>query len=214
MRPFVSADSARPAIGRVPLLPVIDRSSLDIRPIDRIGLPQSVPQPRPNEIETMVALLNSVAPRSMIEFGCRDGCTAGVLLRNVVSLERYTGIDVPMSYQPGLDHQRQETVADPGRYALSDPRFELVIRDRGSLDLGPQDLPACDAAFVDGDHSERVVDHDSELARALVRPGGIIIWHDYASIHFDDVTRVLTRLHHQGWPLIAIEGTWLAFLRV
>jgi predicted O-methyltransferase YrrM len=146
----------------------------------------------------------------MVEIGCRDGRTARVLLHNVHSLERYIGIDVPPTYRPILPHQLNEMVIDPGHHAANDPRFELIIRERGSLDVGPQDLPPCDAVFIDGDHSEYIVAHDSQLARAIVQPGGVIIWHD-AFNGAVDVMRVLERLANEGWPIKSIAGTWLAF---
>jgi len=166
-------------------------------------------------MEIIAALINSVAAKSMVEFGCRDGRTAKVLLHNVPTLERYIGVDVPMTYQPGLPHQRNEMVHNPGYLAAGDLRFELVLRERGSLDLGLQDIGPVDAVFIDGDHSELAVAHDSYLARALVKPGGVIIWHDYHNDHVVDVKKVLDRLYNEeGWPIKIIGGTWLAFQRI
>jgi predicted O-methyltransferase YrrM len=192
------------------LLSTVAKETLDLWPINWLGLSRNYLGD--GEMEIIAALVRSVNAKTMIEFGCRDGRTACVLLRNVPSLQRYIGIDVPMSYQPGLPHQRREMVPNPGWRAFSDPRFELVLRPCGSLDLTERDLEPCDAAFIDGDHSERVVTHDSELARALVRPGGMIIWHDYVN-HAVEVTRVLDRLSFDGWPIQAVEKTWLAFCR-
>jgi predicted O-methyltransferase YrrM len=162
------------------------------------------------EMEILAALLRQIEAKSMIEFGCRDGRTARVLLHNVASLEHYIGVDVPMTYEPALPHQRAEMVRNPGALVIDDPRFELIIRERGSLDVGPQDLPPCNAVFIDGDHSEKIVAHDSQLARAIVQPGGIIIWHD-AFNGAVDVMRVLERLANESWPIKSIAGTWLAF---
>jgi len=194
------------------VIPVVQKSDLEIWPINWLGLHRDYLVT--GEMEVITALVCSVEAKSMIEFGCRDGRTARVLLHNVPTLEYYLGIDVPPEYQPGLTHQRAEMCSDPGYYASIDPRFELMIRERGSLDIGPQDLGPCDAAFIDGDHSERVVSHDSDLARALVKPGGIIIWHDYHNDTVVDVKKVLDRLHdNEGWPIRTIEGTWLAYRR-
>ena len=165
------------------------------------------------EMEVIVELLRGIDARTMIEIGCRDGRTARVLLHNVLSLDRYVGIDVPLSYRPALQHQRSEMVPSPGFLAANDPRFELIIRERGSLDLVPRDLPPCDAIFIDGDHSEEAVSHDSDLAEAVVRPGGIIIWHD-ATNDAVEVRRVLDRLRAQGWPIETVPNTWLAFRRM
>ena len=163
------------------------------------------------EMEIIVALVRSVRAQTMTEIGCRDGRTARVLLDNVPSLYRYVGIDVPIDYHPALPSQRTEMVEEPGHLAIADPRFELVIRPRGSLDL--DELEPSDAIFIDGDHSRRVVAHDSALAWGAVRNPGVIIWHDYFNDHINDVTDVLFGLGAAGWPIKHIAGTWLAFCR-
>ena len=187
----------------------VARHELRPRAVDWMGLHRGYLAA--GEMEVIASLVSMVEAEVMLEFGCRDGRTAAVLLRNVASLRRYVGVDVPASYVPALAHQVSEMVPAPGELAARDLRFELIIRDRGTLDLGPRDLPRADAVFVDGDHSERVVRHDSDLARALVRPGGVVIWHDYHNVGVD-VTEVLDDLWDQGWPIEAVRGTFLAFM--
>jgi predicted O-methyltransferase YrrM len=190
-------------------LPVISKATLNyVWPINWCGLHRQYLGD--GEMEIIAALLREVEAKSVVEIGCRDGRTARVLLHNVSALQHYIGVDVPMEYEPALDHQRSEMVASPGDLAASDPRFDLIIRERGSLDLGPQDLPQVDAVFIDGDHSERVVAHDSALARAITKPDGVIVWHD-AFNGAVEVMRVLDRLCDEGWPIKVVEGTWLAF---
>jgi len=146
----------------------------------------------------------------MIEFGCNLGRTARTMLDNVVSLETYIGIDVPYDHEPVLAGQLREVPAQDkaGIYAASDPRFALLTAD--SYELKPSDLEPCDAVFIDGDHSERVVRHDSYLARVLVRKGGIIVWHDYNNPAVE-VTQVLNSL---DWPIQSVKESWLAFMRI
>jgi predicted O-methyltransferase YrrM len=190
-------------------LPSISKSELEyLWPINWLGLHQLYLHV--GEMEIIAALLREIEAKSIVEIGCRDGRTARVLLHNVRSLERYIGVDVPMSYVPALEHQRSEMVPMPGELATTDPRFELIIRERGSLDLMPSDLPLVDAVFIDGDHSQYMVSHDSALARAITKPGGVIIYHDYYNPGVE-VQRALDKLHDGGWPLKHVEGTWLAF---
>lgn len=166
------------------------------------------------EMEILVALLRSINCRSMVEIGCRDGRTARVLLDNVKSLQSYVGVDVAKGYRPTLPSQWSEMVEQPGRFALDDERFELVIRPNGSLDLQADDIGQCDAVFIDGDHSASVVAHDSAIAWEATRMGGLIIWHDYTNNHIDDVTRTLDVLADRGWPITHITETWLAYCTV
>jgi predicted O-methyltransferase YrrM len=190
-------------------LPIFPRSQLAASRISYRGNPYL----GADETAIVVALVRSVLPQVMIEFGCNTGLTAKTVLDHVPTLETYVGIDVPPDHQPTLACQNSEIPNDAGHYAIDDPRFWRLIRPRGSFDLVPQDLEPCDAAFIDGDHSAEAVRHDSMLARALVRPGGIIIWHDYSNPGVE-VTAVLDQLHSDGWPIMQVERSWLAFARI
>jgi len=182
-------------------------------PINWLGLHHEYLQA--GEMEVIAALLREVEAKAVVEIGCRDGRTARVLLHNVSSLQHYIGIDVPISYQPVLAHQRAEMVRDPGALVVDDTRFELMLCERGSLALAPRDFyQRYDAVFIDGDHSAEAVVHDSELAEVIVRKDGIVIWHDYNDSPHVDVKRVLDRLIAEGWPIQVVEGTWLAFCRM
>ena len=150
-------------------------------------------------------------PQMAVEFGVNEGRTAKLVLREFPSLRHYVGIDVEPDYVPALPVQRQERPERPGHLAASDARFELMITRRGSLDLSPADIGPTDIAFIDGDHSAAVVAHDAELARAIVQPGGIIIFHDYNE--FVDVRAILDRDFEQGRDIRHVENTWLAFER-
>jgi predicted O-methyltransferase YrrM len=162
----------------------------------------------------LVTLLREIGAVTVVEIGINEGRCAEILLKNVPSICRYIGVDVEVGYVTSLPTQRAEVPGVPGQFALGDPRLELIIRLRGSLDLVPADLPVCDAMLIDGDHGRIAVEWDSLLARARVRPGGLILWHDYYFANPDvDVREVLDRLAETGMPIRHIEGTSLAILR-
>lgn len=164
------------------------------------------------ELDCLVHLLHGA--RTVVEFGCNSGRTAAAILRNVPTVERYIGVDVPVGYRPACRVQRSEIPQIPGELALADSRFELVLSERGSFELTPADLPKCDAVFIDGDHSEAGVLNDYALAKAIVRPGGIIVFHDDNGLRTVDVSRVLDGLCDGGAEITHVAGTWLAFERV
>ena len=174
------------------------------------------PSPFLSQTETaiLVALLNTVRPQIMIEIGCQQGRTAKIILDSISCLKTYIGIDVPFGSRTTLSCQRSEVPYTAGMWVANEKRFALIMRERGSLDLTAEDLEPCDAVFIDGDHSANAVLHDSCLARALVRPGGIIIWHDYGNPAVE-VTQVLEMLNvEQCWPIQHVENTWLAYRRI
>jgi len=159
---------------------------------------------QPGEQDVLLALIADAAPRIMVEIGVNIGLTAQAVLQNIPSIEQYVGIDVPPDYQFEIPAQQVERPAEPGHLVRDDPRFQLKLRGD---DLFPS---ACDAVFIDGDHGEQAVMQDSLWAAELVRPGGIIIWHDYGNPTVE-VTQVLNRLCRAGRDICHVSATWLAF---
>jgi predicted O-methyltransferase YrrM len=193
-------------------LPLIAQSALDVRPIDWTGLPTRFLNP--GELEALIALVRSVQPRAILELGVNVGRTAKAILANVPGIERYVGVDVEPGYVPSKAVQANERAPNPGDMVAGDARFRLILKPRGSLDLKPEDIGPVDVVFVDGDHGRAAVTHDSALASSIVRPGGIIVWHDYHQLGTVDVREVLDELASAGAPIFHVEKTWLAYAYV
>lgn len=158
------------------------------------------------ELEMLLALINSVQPSSMIEFGVNEGITAVAVLANFTDIERYIGVDVEFDHQLEIPAQQYEVPREPGRLVKENPRFELVIRKNDDSNIsGPFDV-----AFIDGDHGKHHVMKDYLLAKQLVGDGGIIIFHDYTNPTVE-VTETLDNLYAEGVDLKHVNGTWLAF---
>lgn len=193
-------------------LPQVSRATIDVPTID--WSTRSRRYVHPGELELVCGLINSVDARNVLEFGCNVGRTAQAVLEYCPTVVHYEGIDVPMGYVTAKEVQRKEVPDAPGHLANDDPRFRMFLPARGSLDLMASDLSRCDAAFIDGDHGYASVQHDTDLALSLARPGGIIIWHDYHDLRTVDVADVLHERHAAGLVLFHIEGTWLVYHRV
>jgi predicted O-methyltransferase YrrM len=191
-------------------LPCISALELSPMPVNWQGLPTAFLNF--GELELIVALIRSANHATVVEIGLAQGRTARAVLNELPDVRRYVGIDTEPDYLPSLASQRHERDARPGHLAMKDPRFEVWLRPRGSLDLVMDDFPPVDAVFIDGDHSSEVVRHDSELARDIVAPGGIIIWHD-AGNDSVEVRRVLERDRWLGHDIRQVLHTWLAFER-
>jgi predicted O-methyltransferase YrrM len=194
------------------LLPVISQTDLPVRPVDWSGLPQTYLNR--GELEIIVALIRGAESRDVVvEIGLAEGRTAKAILRELPDVRRYIGVDTDPGYRTKLSGQWSERSPSPGYLALDDPRFDRWLLPRGSLDLTIDDFPPVDAVFIDGDHSSEVVRHDSDLARAIVRPGGVIIWHDYQNGGVEVAPVLDFDRHNLGHDICQIEGTWLAFER-
>jgi len=191
-----------------------NRRSVEIKPraYDLEGLPTRYFHP--GEIEVLMHLIESVEAAVVIEFGVNEGRTPAAVLRNVPTITKYVGIDVTRDYRTIMPVQRKEIPIKPGHLAAHDPRFQLIVRRRGSFDLTPADLPQADVAFIDADHSRQGVMNDYSLARKVVRPGGIIIFHDDNCLPTVEVTQTLNDLCDEGREIVHVAGTWLAYERV
>jgi len=187
-------------------LPIVEVEPAEI---DWHGLPTRFTNP--GEIEILITMLRQVRPRRMAEFGVNEGRTARLILDNVPGIIEYLGFDVDRDYTPGKAFQRFEIPDEPGRYARDDPRFRLSVTPKGTRDLTSRRLGKLDAVFIDGDHSRETVEHDTRLAYAAVRPGGLIVWHDYHDLGTVDVRDVLHDLAALGHAIRSVEGTWLAY---
>lgn len=189
-----------------------ERESVAVTPreYDLSGLPNRYFNS--GELAALLHLYESVNAKTIVEFGCNNGRTAAAALRNIASIESYVGIDVLPGYATIMPCQRREIPQEPGELALSDPRFHLIVSKRGSFDL--ISIPASDAVFIDADHSVEGVMNDYGLAKAAVRPGGIIIFHDDNCLPTVEVTQTLNALCEGGAQIVHVAGTWLAYERV
>lgn len=168
----------------------------------------------PGELERLITLVRGVSPRVMVEFGCNEGRAARAILRNVPTITQYVGIDVLPGYVARMPCQRNETPKRPGHLVAGDRRFRLILPPRGSFDLSPSDLPAADAVFIDADHSREGVLQDWSLARAILRPGGICVFHDDNRRAVVQVSETLDEIHAGGQEICHVEGTWLAYAKI
>lgn len=191
-----------------------NRPSIDVqpRPYNTKGLPTRYFNA--GELECLLHLFESVDSKVIIEFGVNTGRNAVAAIRNIPTIERYVGVDVTPDYVTKMTCQRKEIPARPGELALGLPQFELIVRPRGTFELTAEDLPQCDAVFIDADHSRLGVLNDRELALQVVRPGGVIIYHDDNCLPVVEVTQALNDLCSQGAVIEHVAGTWLAFERV
>jgi len=166
----------------------------------------------PGDRRVLLALAQSMRPRTVVEIGVQAGCTARALLANVPCITHYLGIDVDpaaVTLDAMPRKQRREIPELAGSLVRSDPIFELLLTP-SSLNLTAADLPDADFVYIDGSHAERDVQHDTDLAHAIARPGAVIAWHDYPQQ--SGVRAVVDRINARGGESIPhVRGTWVAF---
>ncbi|MBF0354616.1 MAG: class I SAM-dependent methyltransferase [Alphaproteobacteria bacterium] len=60
----------------------------------------------------------------------------------------------------------------------AEPKITQLFGDSKEFDPEPW-LGRCDLVFVDGSHAYSYVVSDTQKALAMVKPGGLVLWHDY-----------------------------------
>jgi predicted O-methyltransferase YrrM len=193
-------------------------TSLDeVSPIPVVKL-DGVALVKPNELEVLASLANSVKPlRRVVEIGANRGYTAATLLKTLPQITEWIAVDVLPGYRPDFDSQLCEILDEPGGYALGDPRYRLIRRKAGSFDVTYAELGYnIDFFFIDGDHGERAVAHDTDLARMTTRRNGMIVWHDYyyekKPLGVNSVLDYLSLISCRN--IRRVEGTSIAYERV
>ena len=139
----------------------------------------------------------------MLEIGTWDGNTALSLAANAGPDGIVVTVDLPSDFD--LQAQKESLTFTDGTINLTDrgklgrqfhnhalnTRIRQVYGDSAAMDWrtlwGPFDL-----VFIDGCHSAAYVESDTKNALMHLRPGGAIVWHDYAYI--EDVSLVVDRI--------------------
>ena len=175
--------------------------------------------------EAWVLAVLAKQARTLFEFGTCTGKTTYLWARNAPEEARIITLTLPPQ---GRGDYRAEAEDDAGdqRAALTESAFERFLYsdtpqagkvtqlfgDSKSIDLSPW-KGECDLVFVDGSHAYSYVKSDSERAVDLVRPGGIVLWHDYIGrSHSPGVFQALNELAGR-LPLVRIAGTSIVAYR-
>ncbi len=90
-------------------------------------------------------------------------------------------------------------------------KITQLLGDSGSFDFSSY-AGRCSMVFVDGSHAYDYVHSDTKAAMSMVRPGGVIVWHDYGV--WEGVTRALEEIDaRERYGLRNIRGTSLVYWR-
>ena len=134
-----------------------------------------------------------------------------MLLDNVSSIVKYIGVDVLPGYKFGLPIQERELPPNPGELLRGDKRYSNLLSARGAWDINANTIGEFDMVLIDGDHSRAAVENDSALADKIVRPRGLIVWHDYGDWCVDVNEALAARaanghvIHHAADTMLAWE---------
>lgn len=157
------------------------------RPPGRVGGPEVMTSLTEKESETLADL---AVGKRVLEVGAAYGYS---------SLCMAPGASVVYSVD---HHQHLASLslmeANLRAYGLADKVVMIVGSSRTVLPLLPNAY--FDLVFIDGDHGSEGVRFDAEHANLLVKPGGVIAFHDYNEASCVEVAPTLDAVYNtRGW---------------
>lgn len=217
--PTVRVEEVDPAFRPGPFGPGLDTE------VTFVGTGPFVVEGGTSDGEAWILAVLAKRARRMFEFGTCTGKTSYLWARNAPPDARVTTLTLAPDERAEY-HAESTDDPDDTSSALNESAFttflysgtpveakvEQLFGDSKSIDVAPW-AGRCDVVFVDGSHAYSYVINDSAKALQLVRPGGLILWHDYASPeHSPGVYRALNELAKR-LPLRRISGTMLVVYR-
>lgn len=174
-----------------------------------------------SDVEAWILAVLARDAHCLFEFGTGSGKTAYLWARNappgatIATLALPPGrlgdyVQEPEDSQVASEIARVESRFEGFFYSPTEAagRIQQVLLDSKDFDETPF-LDRCDLVFVDGSHASSYVRSDSGKALRMVRPGGLVLWHDYNDVEGTrDVVWVLNEIAERH-PLGRIEGTSL-----
>jgi hypothetical protein len=163
------------------------------------------------ELMVLCAVARHLGARTLFEFGTGEGLTTWHLAANCGPDARLWTLDVPPGH-PDRGGRRQD-VPVGGRFLGTEEgdRIEQLHGDPQTFDPEPY-RGLMDFCFLGAGHDYEQVCRDTNSALLMVKPGGVIFWHDY-SRWCPGVQRCLDELSRR-LPVFRIEETALAALQV
>jgi predicted O-methyltransferase YrrM len=178
-----------------------------------------------SDLEAWILAVLAKRATVMFEFGTGTGRTAYLWALNSPAQARVTTLTLAPGqrerYTVG-EHDDPETT----RVALEQAAFtdflyagtpaaakiEQLFGDSKEFDATPYHA-RCDLVFVDGSHAYSYIRSDTEKALRMLKPGGILLWHDYRGPWDEkDVYRYLNELR-RDYPLVRLNRTSLIAYR-
>ena len=166
------------------------------------------------EALALAALIRKSSARRVFEFGTYHGVSTSQMALNlpeggvIYTLDLHdenSGCELPI---PDAMEQRIASEKGKGTLIPEDLMGKVIFLREDSAKFDPTPYRGTmDMVFVDGAHSHDYVKNDTEKGFEMLRPGGIMAWHDCSPRHRDLVRYLKT----QNPPPWLVRGTSLAF---
>jgi predicted O-methyltransferase YrrM len=173
------------------------------------------------ELAYMAMICRALKPKKIFEIGTFRGRTAlNFALNSPDDCTIYTMDLPPQERLPGLrdmhaaDAQIVTQSITGADYQGKDVAYKIrqIYANSMQFDFSPY-LDQMDIVFIDGGHHYEAAASDTRNALRMVRPGGFVLWHDFANYgDYNDVTRAALDLLPRD-TVVQIENSELAVYR-
>lgn len=176
-----------------------------------------------HELVAIASIIRATKPMRVFEFGTFDGRTTLNMALNSPDGSEVLTLDLPKEHvdqtalsicDSELKWIKKFSIGE--RFlgvSLGKRRITQLYGDSATFDYSPF-KENCDVIFVDASHSYDYVLNDTEMAFALLKKNGVVIWHDYGV--WPGVTEALDQIFrggsHPAGHLCQIAGTSLVVL--
>jgi len=175
------------------------------------------------ELKVISNLVKKLNPQRIFEIGTFQGRTTLNIALNAGNNAEIITLDLPASE---LSSTQMEIEKGEIRYVKKDVSGERFIGHPVSYKIrqvfgDSATFPfsdyknSIDLAFIDGSHAYDYVLNDSKKVLSMMRPGGLILWHDYTN--WEGVWSALNELYNANADFKNIKhigGTSIAILEV
>ena len=173
------------------------------------------------EICKICLIVAWLRPGAIFEFGTYNGMTTLQMAMNApadaaiytldVPPERVSGIklgltDGYVARKAGAFHVEIGHYFKDSTYAS---RITQLLGDSTKFDFSLY-VNSMDLVYIDAGHAYECVKSDTENALRMLKPHGVILWHDYLSVLDPDVTQCLYEYAKGGLRIHHLRGTRLA----
>ena len=167
-----------------------------------------------DELIVILEIAKYTNANKIIEVGTFNGNTAMNFALNVSASGKVVTLDLPPEGPDRLSKKKGRGVLAEFNKCqnfddLHRKKITQVYGDSAKIDwtsLGG----SFDLAFIDGDHSSHYVLSDTRNILSVLKPDGIVIWHDY---EYKSVSSIIDKAVERGQSCYWIKGTRLAVAR-
>ena len=168
------------------------------------------------ELTCLLMAMREVDAKKVLEIGTFNGNTTLNIAANLPDDGEVVTMDLPLD-EPGEYGLKVEegmrNVTDRQVIGQQFKGHELarkirqVFGDTAKADFNALEGPF-DVAFIDGCHDYAYVKSDTDNVLKVMRPGGCVLWHDYAEM--ESVSRAVDEYRGRFDRFYAVQGTRLA----